>query len=138
MAEIDYVKIINDYGAVLMKREQYSIAMPESMLPYRKTEIKNAIKLALEDCDDDMIGSLKFGFISLADFIPDHEADLVNAEWEEMQSKSKMNIEEFREWMDKRGIEILGERWKNIWRKIYEDSDMFTKEINEFLKTIKG
>ncbi|MFX1508299.1 MAG: hypothetical protein ACFFDC_19635 [Promethearchaeota archaeon] len=134
--ETDYIKVINDYGAALMKREQFSIAMPESMLPYSKTEIKNAIKLALKDCDDDKIGTLKFGYISLADFIPDHEADLVNAEWDEMQSKSKMSIEEFKEWMDKRGRDIIGEKWRNTWRKIDEDSEILHKEIIDFLNSI--
>ncbi len=71
--ETDFYKIINEHGAALMKREQFIIALPESTLPYSKSEIKTAILLALKEIDDDnIIEQLKFGYVSLADFIPDH------------------------------------------------------------------
>ena len=136
--ETDYIKVINDYGTVLMKREQFSIAMPESMLPYKKSEIKKAIKLALEDCDDDWITKLKSAYISLAYFIPDNDAYKANAYWDEfqlMQSKHKDSIEDLKRYIDSRGIETSGEMI-NIWQKINEDSEMLHKEIIDFLNSI--
>ena len=91
--ETDYYKIINEYGAVLTKKTP--IVYPISMLPNSKFEIKEAIKSVLKDTNDEnMIEQLKVGYILLADFVPDHEANIAKSFWEEMQSMQKMDKEE--------------------------------------------
>lgn len=68
--------IIQKYGKILKNTSKRSYGLPESLLPYDKTIIKNAIKVALtwED-NEDMRGQLKSGYIALANFIPDREAE---------------------------------------------------------------
>lgn len=100
-------EIVGDFGAILEKSTLFPIASPESMLPHSKDVIKTAIKLALLVTEDKTaIKHLMTAYVSLADFIPDHEAHILNANWEELQHYSKnKDITEFREYVDGRGLE---------------------------------
>lgn len=77
--------ILRDYLSVLEKREKFGMAMPLSMLPYTKTEIKDAIKSAIGATQDkEKRDELKKGFITLSDFIPDEILKKVNQEWRDV------------------------------------------------------
>lgn len=76
-------KIINEYGKILEKAKIFPAGIPESLLPYKKEEIKEAIKYCLlllynnienyQNC----LG-LIIGYQCLADFIPDSESIISN------------------------------------------------------------
>jgi hypothetical protein len=64
-------KVIREYKNVLDNTAKRSFGIPESLLPYRKKIIKNAIKLALVMAKDEaQREQLKISYISLANFIP--------------------------------------------------------------------
>ena len=134
--ETDIYKIINEYGAVLMKTHQFPIAFPESILPYSKSEIKIAILGALEEVDDDStIEQLKIGYSSLADFVPEHEANMVNAWAEEIMSVSKMSNEDFKKYANNNPLK-KSEEVKKIWDKINKHYGKLSEELNEFLRIL--
>lgn len=121
--------IVADYGKVLVQSAQLPIASPESWLSHSKDTIRTAIKLALLVTEDKTtIGHLVNGYISLADFIPDHEAHLLNAYWEELQYFVKD-----REYMKNKGAVRLDEALK-IWEKIKKDSEVLEADINEIIR----
>lgn len=83
--QADPQDILRDYLSVLEKREKFGMAMPLSMLPYTKTEIKDAIKSAIGATQDkEKRDELKKGFITLSDFIPDEILKKVNQEWRDV------------------------------------------------------
>jgi len=74
-------KIINDFGTVLEKVSNMTFGAPESLLPYEKELIKKAIKLNLDllDADDQETRNLlEVGYMHLASFIPDEEAEIAS------------------------------------------------------------
>ncbi len=122
-------EMITDYGKVLEKSAQLPIVSPESWLPHSKDTIRTAIKLVLLVTEDKTtIGHLVNGYILLADFIPDHEAHLLNANWEELQHFSKD-----REYMKNEGVDKLDEAL-GIWEKIKKDSEVLESDIKEIIK----
>lgn len=77
-------RIVNEYAAVLGRTSTDVLGVPQSALPYSRDVIKQAIKVILvllranpEKLRGDptsYIQSLKIGYASLANFIPDEEA----------------------------------------------------------------
>ncbi len=78
------LEIVSAYGSVLEQREKFGVAVPLSLLPFSKAQIKAAIKTAISTTHEpESWEGLKAGYIALADFIPDHMAEVVNENWQE-------------------------------------------------------
>jgi hypothetical protein len=76
--------IVSAYGAVLEQREKFGVAVPLSLLPFSKAQIKAALKTAISVTHDPQSREgLRAGYIALADFIPDQLAEVVNENWKE-------------------------------------------------------
>jgi hypothetical protein len=74
-AKQEAFRIIDEYRIVLDDSARRTFVIPESRLPYSKQVIKNAIKVALLNVDDeDKKESLKSSYISLGNFVSDDEA----------------------------------------------------------------
>lgn len=74
-------KIVNEYGRVLEQTSHLVFGTPESLLPYKKEIIKEAIKMtldALEPEEQKIQEHLRVGYIELARFIPDEEAEIAS------------------------------------------------------------
>lgn len=79
-------RVVNEYGAVLERTSSDMLGTPESVLPYPKDVIKQAIRLILalvmanperlRRDPSSYIESLKMGYASLANFIPDEDAGI--------------------------------------------------------------
>ena len=89
--------IVSEYGAVLDKTSNLTLGVSEKRLPYHKEEIQAAIELLLkflnnkeswvklkqkypeiatEIITDRYYNALRVGYIELAKFVPDHEAEV--------------------------------------------------------------
>ena len=133
--EIDYYKIASEYGAVMEKK--VPLFHPLSTLPYRKSEIKTAIKSVIKDIDDeDVIEQLKIGYMLLSNFIPDIEAEKLNAAWEDIKSTEGMDQSEKRKYLRELNPNILEEISK-IHSKISEESKVLSEEIEEYIEINK-
>ena len=72
-------KIINDYGQVLQSEDTSVYAKPISRLHYSKDQIKNALLAALAELDLEEIDfreTLIHGYVHLAQFVPDEQAEI--------------------------------------------------------------
>ena len=72
-------RILKDYCQVLDLADVSLYGIPESLLQYSKTQIKQAIRTALADLRDDeadLRESLILSYLHLAQFIPDEKADI--------------------------------------------------------------
>ena len=79
------IKIVKDYGKILEEDPIKNIqGRPESILPYDKDKIKEAIKVNLTYVgtavpkDERLFSTLRLGYIQLASFIPDAEVTPFN------------------------------------------------------------
>ena len=79
------IEIVKDYGRILEEDPIKNIqGRPESVLPYDKDKIKEAIKVNLTFVgtavpkDERLFRTLQIGFIQLASFIPDAEVTHFN------------------------------------------------------------
>jgi len=131
-------KVIREYREVLDHTAKRSFGVPESLLPYSKKTIKNAIKLALVMVDDEaQKEQLKISYISLANFIPEMEA--------KKTAEIPSDLFPFLEMEEERKKKFLKERFKSgllgdyelankITIKIGEEQKRLSEEIDEFLK----
>lgn len=131
-------KILKEYGKVLEATSRRTYGVPESRLPYSKEEIKETIKAALLNTDDeDQIEHLKASYLSLANFIPDDEANRA----EEIPP----DLFSFLEMEETRKKEFLRARFKTgllgdyeiavkITSKIAEEQKDLRREIEEFIE----
>lgn len=74
-------KIVNEYGKVLEQTSHLVFGAPESLLPYKKEIIKEAIKVTLdilEPEEQEIREHLRVGYMELARFIPDEEAEIAS------------------------------------------------------------
>lgn len=72
-------RILNDYCQVLDLADVSLYGMPDSLLQYSKTQIKQAIRTALADLQNDeadLRESLILSYLHLAQFIPEEQADI--------------------------------------------------------------
>jgi hypothetical protein len=72
-------KIINDYCQVIQLADVSLYGMPDSLLGYSKSQIKQAIMTALSELDVDEVDlreSLVQSYLHLARFIPEGKADI--------------------------------------------------------------
>lgn len=72
--------IVNLYGAVMERTADLGLVLaPESMLPFSKELIEEAIRLLLSHLpgsDESTRNALEVGYITLATFVPDEDAKL--------------------------------------------------------------
>lgn len=89
MTPLEAERIVNEYGAVLERTSSIVYGAPETLLPFDKDVIKQAIRIVLaflktnpktfgEDITQD-IENLKIGYASLAEFIPVEDARIAAA-----------------------------------------------------------
>lgn len=73
-------RIVSAYGAVLARLKHVNTALPSSLLPYPKSEIKQAIQTLLwefDDMDKAVRNSLIQAIVYLEQFIPDNKVETV-------------------------------------------------------------
>lgn len=73
-------RILDAYGKCLAATPKGIYGIPESRLPYAKVQIRTAIRETLAHLDDehpDVRRALIDGFVYLAQFIPDAEAEIL-------------------------------------------------------------
>jgi hypothetical protein len=130
--------IIGEYGKVLKGTAKRTFGVPESMLPYSKKVIKNAIRVALLMTDDsDVREHLEYGYISLANFIPDEEADRTEEIAKDFFSFLDMEEDRKREFLQARFKSgLLGdyELAMKITTKIAEEQKRLRVELDKFLE----
>ena len=125
--------ILRDYLSVLEKREKFGMAMPLSMLPYTKTEIKDAIKSAVAATQDkEKRDELKKGFITLSDFIPDEILKKVDQEWRDV-ADAECEVGQEPEPVSESDImaEVI-----EVQKSIADEGARLAQEITEFMNKI--
>lgn len=73
-------RIVGDYGKVLARVEPGVYGLPETLLPHPREKIRYAIIMLLKQIGPDhpeVKEGLRHGYVYLAQFVPDDEADLV-------------------------------------------------------------
>jgi hypothetical protein len=73
-------RIVSAYGVVLAKLKHVNTVLPISLLPYSKSDIKQAIQTLLwefDDIDPAVRNSLIQGYVYLEQFIPDGKVEIV-------------------------------------------------------------
>jgi len=73
-------KVVRDYGKVLAEVIPGVHGLPESLLPYSKAQIRSAIFMLLENLEPEHTAlkeSLARGYVYLAQFVPDHDAQVL-------------------------------------------------------------
>ena len=74
-------KVVGDYGKVLARVAPDVYGLPESLLPHPKPQIREAIVSLLEQLGPDQIEikeGLRRGYVYLAQFVSDDEAEIVS------------------------------------------------------------
>jgi hypothetical protein len=74
-------RVVTDYGKVLARVEPGVYGLPESLLPHARATIRYAITTLLKQIGPEhpeVKEGLRQGYVYLAQFIADHEADLVS------------------------------------------------------------
>ena len=123
--------IIEEYGKVLKGTAKRTFGVPESMLPYSKKVIKNAIRVALLMTDDnDVREHLKFGYLSLANFVSDDEA--------KRTEEIAQDFFSFLDMEENRKKEFLHARFKSGLLGDYELAMKITTKIAEEQKQLRG
>lgn len=72
--------IVNSYGAILARLKHVNTALPASLLPNSKDEIKEAIQTLLwevADCDNEVRSGLIQAYVYLEQFIPDNKVEIL-------------------------------------------------------------
>ena len=130
--------IIGEYIKVLESSAKRTLIASESMLPYSKRVIKNAIRVALLMIDEEDIKEhLKSSYISLGNFVPDEEA--------KKAEEISLDLFPFIEMDEDKKRSFLRERFKSgllgdyevaihITRRIAEEQKRLREEIEEFLR----
>ncbi len=125
-------QIVQVYGQVLERTASMVYGTPQSLLPYPKDEIKQAIRLALLPLEASREGSrdpelehmremLRVGYVELARFIPDEEAKIAS------MGQSALNSGDTNHpgWK-------FAERSIQIMNGICEGSELLLNELNRF------
>lgn len=73
-------RVVSAYGTLLARLEHVNTALPTSLLPHPKNEIKQAIQTLLWECDEidhNIHNSLIQAYVYLEQFIPDASVEIV-------------------------------------------------------------
>lgn len=140
--EIEPYKILYDYREILRRPDidQFQGGPPESMLPYSKHEIKDAIKSELlKETDIAGIEHLKNLYESLSKFIPDEEAKVMREWWDKIQLDFKEGMVDREKILvsevdDQSYFLALDKEVQNIIIKIREEARLLKSEINKFIE----
>lgn len=76
-------KVVSDYGKVLARVQPGLQGMPESLLPYSRPKIREAILMLLKHLEPEHSAvkeSLARGYVYLAQFVPDAEATALQSD----------------------------------------------------------
>jgi hypothetical protein len=125
--------IVRAYRDVLKDRDKFGIAVPLSMLPHSKTEIKAAIMSTIPEIRDPQeIKELRVGYTTLAEFIPDERVEAIGDDWSraadaECDEDVKAEATEEAEVMD----EVV-----RIQKGIADEGAALLKEIDQFLSRL--
>jgi hypothetical protein len=129
--------ILGEYNNVLKGTAKRTFGVPESILPYGKKVIKNAIRVALLMTEDkDLREHLRYGYISLANFIPDDEAQRTEEISQDFFSFLEMEEDRNKEFLHARFKSgLLGdyELAMKITTRIAEEQRRLREEIDEYL-----
>lgn len=125
--------IVRAYQDVLKDRDKFGIAVPLSMLPFSKTEIKAAIMSMIPEIQNPSeIKELRIGYTTLAEFIPDEKVEVIGQDWsraadaecdEDVQAEASGEAE----MMD----EVV-----RIQKGIADEGALLLKEIDQFLSRL--
>ena len=130
--------IIEEYGKVLKRTAKRTFGVPESVLPYSKKVIKNAIRVALHMTDDkDVRENLKYGYLSLANFVSDDEAKRTEEIAQDFFSFLDMEENRKKKFLHARFKSgLLGdyELAMKITTKIAEEQMRLREELEQFLE----
>jgi len=138
--EVDHAvfDIIEEYGKVLKRTSKRTFGVPESVLPYSKKVIKNAIRVALLMTDDkDVRENLKYGYLSLANFVSDDEAKRTEEIAQDFFSFLDMEENRKKEFLHARFKSgLLGdyELAMKITTRIAEEQMRLREELKQFLE----
>lgn len=125
--------IVRDYLSVLEKRDNFGMAIPLSMLPYTKTEIKDAIKSVISSTQNmEERDKLKKGYITLAEFIPDEVLKKVNQDWKDVADAECEVGQEPEAFVD---TDVMAEVVK-VQKSIADEGARLSQEIIEFIRNI--
>ena len=125
-------QIVQVYGQVLERTATMVYGAPQSLLPYPKDEIKRAIRVALLALEASRKGSrdpeleymremLRVGYVELARFIPDEEAQIAS------MGQSALNSGD----INHPGWKFV-ERTQQISTLMSEDQKALLDELNRF------
>ena len=130
--------IIREYGRVLKGTAKRTFGVPESMLPFSKKVIKNAIRVALLMTDEpDVREHLKYGYISLANFVSDEDVIKTEEISQDLFSFLEMDEDRKKDFLQARFKSgLLGdyELAMKITTKIAEEQKRLRDELDKFLE----
>jgi hypothetical protein len=125
--------ILRKYLSVLEKRENFGMAMPLSMLSHSKTEIREAIKVAISSTQNmEERDKLKKGYITLSEFIPDDVLKTVNQDWKDVADAECEVGQESEAVVD---TDVMAEVVK-VQKSIADEGARLSQEITEFIRQI--
>lgn len=133
-------EIIEIYGQVLSHCSKNPWAFPESILPLSTDKIKSSLESAILVIEDtNTIKHLRDGYLQLATFIKDKEAEIVNNYHKELdQTLPSGGFEEWDKWRESKGIKYF-EMVKEIQDRIVDKTSLlFAEYANFILKHKKG
>ncbi len=133
--------IVQEYGEVLKTSAKHTFLISESRLPYSKTVIKNAIRVALLMTDNENTREqLMSGYISLANFVSDEEVKRTKDISPDLFTFLEMDEDKKRQFLrDRIKSGLLGdyERATKITTKIAEEQKQLKEEIDKFMRIEK-
>lgn len=132
----EVIEIVQEYKRILKNTAKRAYGVPESMLPRSMEVIKSAIKAALLLAEDkDQADVLKTGYISLANFILDSEAEKTEDISQDHFSFLEMDEDRKREFLKERfksGLIGDYELAIKITNKIAQEQKKLREEIDRF------
>ena len=152
-------KIVNEYGAILEKfyQKKFSgglcLAIPISTLPYSKEEIKTAIKmLLLTPTTEHLKNCLEVGYLSLATFIDDEQAQIMMNYYKWLEDVGRIvDKGEDAARVMKKGPSVSlqklllhdprlkdGKKVSEIMHTIQQESHILFEEIKKFRRILQG
>lgn len=138
----DADRILDEYGEVLVAAIKLWPCAPESMLPYSKGQIKEAIKSRLaftqlvDVKNEEYIDLLEGWYTLLAHFVPDETAEWVRGLLKEMRNKASITIKES-EAVDEAIDWLKGRVNSGEWKQYVSLLEKLKKETSDLLEEFK-
>jgi len=123
-------EIVEAYQKILKDRDKFGVAMPVSMLPYSKTQIKAAILSLFPDIQGSQEKqALRTNYITLAEFIPDQMLEAIGDDW---ARAADAECDEDKQGKATEEAEVM-EEVVRIQKGIADEGAALLKEIDAFL-----